>query len=70
MYLRSDAYVYLGGQVQQRLQLANAGIVFDSEPGKERSPSPEPVYDDKGVRTNKREHRLRDKLTKEKAVGR
>lgn len=57
-------------QVQQRLQLANAGIVFDSEPGRERSPSPEPVYDDKGVRINKREHRLKNKLTREKAVRR
>jgi splicing factor 1 len=32
----------------------------------ERSPSPEPMYDNNGKRTNTREQRQREKLTKER----
>lgn len=49
--------------VTKRLQI---GIITDERPESERSPSPEPVYDNMGIRVNTREQRARDKLNQER----
>lgn len=54
-------------QVAQKLQLLTAGkVVEDETPEGQRSPSPDPVYGDNGVRINTREWRARDKLIKQR----
>ncbi|KAF6262591.1 hypothetical protein COO60DRAFT_1699170, partial [Scenedesmus sp. NREL 46B-D3] len=50
--------------VNQRLQLVAQGKLVDDTPEGERSPSPEPVYNENGARINTREQRARDKLTR------
>eukprot|EP00250_Pteridium_aquilinum_P017476 c23648_g1_i1 orf=141-2612(+) len=49
--------------INKKLQ---SGQVLDDRPDEERSPSPEPVFDNFGYRVNTREFRARDKLTKER----
>jgi splicing factor 1 len=56
--------------LQAKIQLINQKLILpnldiDPDPAK-RSPSPEPVYDKNGVRTNTRIQRHRDKLAKER----
>ena len=53
-------------QVNQTIQLITQGNWLDECPHQNRSPSPEPVYDQAGVRTNTRELRTRDRLTHER----
>ncbi|PHT52457.1 hypothetical protein CQW23_06919 [Capsicum baccatum] len=43
-----------------------SGMPLDDTPERARSPSPEPIYDNKGVRINTREYRAREKLNREK----
>ncbi|KAL6140930.1 hypothetical protein ACLB2K_059222 [Fragaria x ananassa] len=43
-----------------------SGSVLDDRPEGERSPSPEPVYDNFGIRINTREYRARERLNRER----
>jgi hypothetical protein len=56
-------------QVNQKLQLIAQGKWLDEEPEERRSPSPEPVYNEHGARTNTREQRAKDKLTRQRNVS-
>jgi hypothetical protein len=56
-------------QVNQKLQLMAQGKWVDEEPEERRSPSPEPVYNEHGARTNTREQRAKDKLTRQRNVS-
>lgn len=47
-------------------KLINPAAWLQQQKIEERSPSPEPVYDNKGVRTNTREQRLKEKLVDER----
>ena len=47
-------------------KLLNPMAFINSQNPSERSPSPEPTYDSKGIRLNTRDQRLKEKLTKEK----
>jgi len=47
-------------------RLANPTAYMMSIPENERSPSPQPIYDNKGIRLNTRAMRVRKKLTKER----
>ena len=54
-------------QIQKKL-LTGIGLVDPLREGEGRSPSPEPVYDSMGIRTNTREFRAREKLTQARQV--
>lgn len=56
-------------QVNQTLQLMSTGRWVDATPAHERSPSPEPVYNESGARINTRDARARDKLTRKRNVS-
>lgn len=56
-------------QVNQKLQLFAQGKWVDEEPEERRSPSPEPVYNEQGARTNTREQRAKDKLVRQRNVS-
>ncbi|KAI3800072.1 hypothetical protein L1987_35380 [Smallanthus sonchifolius] len=43
-----------------------SGLPLDDRPEGARSPSPEPVYDNMGIRINTREYRARERLNKER----
>ena len=47
-------------------RLIAPGAFVATQPEQNRSPSPEPIYDQKGVRINTREYRLREKLQKQR----
>ncbi|KAH8966470.1 hypothetical protein BDL97_03G026700 [Sphagnum fallax] len=49
--------------INRRLQ---TGLVVDDRVDGNRSPSPEPIYDNMGIRINTREYRAREKLTRER----
>ncbi|WOG88473.1 hypothetical protein DCAR_0207708 [Daucus carota subsp. sativus] len=66
-----------GIEIDPEIQLLNArlleiskmlqtGVQLDDRPEGARSPSPEPVYDNFGVRVNTREFRARERLNKER----
>lgn len=57
-----------GSQVEQKLQLVQQGKWVDPRPEYERSPSPEPVYNESGARVNTREWRQKEALTKKRTV--
>jgi hypothetical protein len=42
----------------------------DEQPEERRSPSPEPLYNESGARTNTREQRAKDKLMRQRNVSR
>ncbi|PKA63817.1 KH domain-containing protein [Apostasia shenzhenica] len=50
-------------EINRKLQ---SGQSLDDRPEGARSPSPEPIYDNMGIRINTREYRAREKLTKER----
>ncbi|KAJ7259609.1 hypothetical protein O6H91_Y409000 [Diphasiastrum complanatum] len=50
-------------EISRKLQ---TGQLFDDRPDGFRSPSPEPLYDNMGIRINTREFRAREKLTQER----
>eukprot|EP00850_Spirogloea_muscicola_P001883 SM000007S20843 [mRNA] locus=s7:535084:547309:+ [translate_table: standard] len=50
-------------EINRKLQ---TGQVLDDRPEGARSPSPEPVYDNMGIRINTREYRARERLTRER----
>jgi len=56
-------------QVNQKLQLISQGKWVDETPEERRSPSPEPIYNDSGARTNTREQRAKDKLLRQRNVS-
>lgn len=56
-------------QVNQKLQLIGQGKWVDEEPEQRRSPSPEPLYNEQGARTNTREQRAKDKLLRQRNVS-
>lgn len=43
-----------------------SGLPLDDRPEGARSPSPEPIYDTKGIRVNTRENRAKERLNREK----
>ncbi|KAI3933706.1 hypothetical protein MKW92_052572 [Papaver armeniacum] len=48
-------------------RILSSGLPLDDRPEGARSPSPEPIYDNMGVRINTREYRNRERLTKERS---
>lgn len=52
--------------INQKLQLLQAGKYVDDREEGDRSPSPPPVYNEMGVRVNTREQRAKEKLNKER----
>ncbi|XP_016514020.2 splicing factor-like protein 1 [Nicotiana tabacum] len=50
-------------EISRKLQ---SGLPLDDRPEGARSPSPEPIYDNMGVRINTREYRAREKLNRER----
>ncbi|EPS70750.1 hypothetical protein M569_04006, partial [Genlisea aurea] len=50
-------------EISRKLQ---SGLPLDDRPEGARSPSPEPIYDNIGVRINTREYRAREKLNRER----
>ncbi|KAK4353883.1 hypothetical protein RND71_026077 [Anisodus tanguticus] len=50
-------------EISRKLQ---SGLPLDDRPEGARSPSPEPIYDNLGVRINTREYRAREKLNRER----
>ncbi|GMH29677.1 hypothetical protein Nepgr_031520 [Nepenthes gracilis] len=50
-------------EISRKLQ---SGFPLDDRPEGARSPSPEPVYDNMGIRINTREYRAREKLNRER----
>ena len=57
-------------QINNRLQIMNSSIWIDDTPPERRSPSPPPLYNEVGARTNTREQRAKEKLMKERTVSR
>ncbi|XXG45488.1 hypothetical protein AAC387_Pa02g0559 [Persea americana] len=47
-------------------RLLQSGLPLDDRPEGARSPSPEPIYDNMGIRINTREYRARERLTRER----
>lgn len=56
----------LNAKLMDISRLMQSGLPLDDRPEGARSPSPEPVYDNMGVRINTREYRAREKLTRER----
>jgi hypothetical protein len=56
-------------QVNQKLQLVQQGKWVDDRPDHERSPSPEPYYNEAGARINTRDYRAREKLHRTRNVS-
>ncbi|RAL51359.1 hypothetical protein DM860_010861 [Cuscuta australis] len=50
-------------EITRKLQ---SGLPLDDRPDGARSPSPEPIYDNMGIRINTREYRAREKLNRER----
>ncbi|CDP05352.1 unnamed protein product [Coffea canephora] len=50
-------------EITRKLQ---SGLPLDDRPEGARSPSPEPIYDNMGIRINTREYRAREKLNRER----
>ncbi|GAB4858823.1 Splicing factor 1 [Ancistrocladus abbreviatus] len=50
-------------EISRKLQ---SGLPLDDRPEGARSPSPEPIYDNMGIRINTREFRAREKLSRER----
>ncbi|XP_074264315.1 splicing factor-like protein 1 [Silene latifolia] len=50
-------------EISRKLQ---SGLPLDDRPEGARSPSPEPVYDNMGIRVNTREYRARERLNRER----
>ncbi|KAL3373457.1 hypothetical protein AABB24_005443 [Solanum stoloniferum] len=50
-------------EISRKLQ---SGMPLDDRPEGARSPSPEPIYDNMGIRINTREYRAREKLNRER----
>lgn len=55
-------------QVNQKLQLLSQGKYVEDSPERDRSPSPEPVYNESGARVNTREARAKEKILRKRNV--
>ncbi|CAO2043234.1 unnamed protein product [Urochloa humidicola] len=53
-------------QILEISRLLQSGLPLDDRPEGARSPSPEPVYDNLGIRINTREYRARERLNRER----
>ncbi|CAL0327929.1 unnamed protein product [Lupinus luteus] len=56
----------LNSRLLEISRMLQSGLPLDDRPEGARSPSPEPVYDNMGIRINTREFRARERLQKEK----
>ncbi|XP_019450851.1 PREDICTED: branchpoint-bridging protein-like [Lupinus angustifolius] len=56
----------LNSRLLEISRMMQSGLPLDDRPEGARSPSPEPVYDNMGVRINTREYRARERLQKER----
>ena len=55
-------------QVNQDIQMIASGKYVDDRPEGARSPSPDPIYNDTGIRVNSRDQRAKEKLQKQRYV--
>lgn len=55
-------------QVNQDIQTIASGKFVDDRPEGTRSPSPDPIYNENGVRVNSRDQRAKEKLQKQRYV--
>ncbi|KAF7824875.1 splicing factor-like protein 1 [Senna tora] len=56
----------LNSRLLEISRMLQSGLPLDDRPEGARSPSPEPIYDNNGVRINTREYRARERLQKER----
>ncbi|XVF49391.1 hypothetical protein PTKIN_Ptkin04bG0007900 [Pterospermum kingtungense] len=56
----------LNSRLLEISRMLQSGLPLDDIPEGARSPSPEPIYDNMGIRINTREYRAREKLSKER----
>ncbi|KAF9617517.1 hypothetical protein IFM89_036721 [Coptis chinensis] len=56
----------LNARLLEISRLLASGFTLDERPEGARSPSPEPVYDNMGIRINTREYRARERLNRER----
>ncbi|ONK77786.1 uncharacterized protein A4U43_C02F10600 [Asparagus officinalis] len=56
----------LNARLLEISRLLQSGLPLDDRPEGARSPSPEPIYDNMGIRINTREFRARERLNKER----
>ncbi|KAK3221092.1 hypothetical protein Dsin_015062 [Dipteronia sinensis] len=56
----------LNSRLLEISRMLQSGLPLDDRPEGQRSPSPEPIYDNMGIRINTREYRARERLNKER----
>ncbi|KAF7016257.1 unnamed protein product [Triticum aestivum] len=56
----------LNSRLLEISRLLQSGLPLDDRPEGARSPSPEPIYDNLGIRINTREYRARERLNRER----
>ncbi|XP_057952253.1 splicing factor-like protein 1 [Malania oleifera] len=56
----------LNSRLLEISRMLQSGMPLDDRPEGARSPSPEPIYDNMGIRINTREYRARERLNKER----
>ncbi|OMO75923.1 hypothetical protein COLO4_25791 [Corchorus olitorius] len=56
----------LNSRLLEISRMLQSGLPLDDRPEGARSPSPEPIYDNMGIRINTREYRARERLNKER----
>ncbi|GLT39828.1 hypothetical protein SLA2020_139970 [Shorea laevis] len=56
----------LNSRLLEISRMLQSPMTLDDRPEGARSPSPEPIYDNNGIRINTREYRARERLTKER----
>lgn len=56
----------LNSRLLEISRMLQSGLPLDDRPEGARSPSPEPIYDNMGIRINTREYRARERLQKER----
>uniref|UniRef100_A0A2P2J707 Branchpoint-bridging protein n=1 Tax=Rhizophora mucronata TaxID=61149 RepID=A0A2P2J707_RHIMU len=56
----------LNARLLEISRILQSGLPLDDRPEGARSPSPEPIYDNMGIRINTREYRARERLNKER----
>ncbi|ESQ50749.1 hypothetical protein EUTSA_v10022568mg [Eutrema salsugineum] len=56
----------LNSRLLEISRMLQSGVTLDDRPEGQRSPSPEPVYDNMGIRINTREYRARERLNRER----
>lgn len=56
----------LNARLQEISRILQSGVQLDDRPEGNRSPSPEPIYDNFGIRINTREFRARERLNRER----